>query len=74
MHSIHDSSNASNESRDVHRSEPEQWDIFCKDRYNSPKYDRIIFSDVVVEKKSIEWVMIRRDRVDKGDDDDDKLL
>ena len=74
VHSIHDSSNASNESKEVHRSKPDEWDIFCKDGYTAKNYDGRNTLAVVVEKKTIEWVVIRRDRVDKGDDDDDKLL
>ena len=70
MHSIHDSSNAYNVSKEVHRSKPDEWDIFCKDGYNATKYDGRNISAVVVEKKRNEWVNIRRDRVDKGEDDE----
>ena len=70
MHSIHDSSNAHNESKEVHRSKPDEWDIFGKDDYTATNVDERNTAEVLVEKKRIEWVNIRRVRVQKGEDDE----
>ena len=66
---MHGSSISHKESKDVHRSKSEERDICCNRWSTFTKVDEKNITAVAIQKKGIEWVKIKRVRVDKGEDD-----